>query len=73
MSSVVDFALPNHEDPPAECTELFVVCFVALPVTSKLWKPILCLGFRNMRLVTAPMLMPKAASNLNYFLTGAKN
>lgn len=73
MSSIVNLALPNQEDAPAKCAEFFVISFIAIPVTCKLWKPIPGLGFRNMCLGTTPMLVPKASTNLDYFLAGTEN
>lgn len=73
MSSVVNLALPNHEDAPSKCAESFAICLVALFIARKLWHPIAGARFRNMCFRTPPVLMPKAASNFNYLFAGPKN
>lgn len=58
-------AFPNHQHAPAESLELLNILVIPLLVSAELRNPVIDPRLRNMRIVAASVLVPKAAPNLN--------
>lgn len=65
---ILHFAFPYNQHTETKRLQLFKIRSIPASVPFQFRKPIVEPGFRNMRVDTLAMLMPKASTNFNDFL-----